>query len=136
MLSTELRLPSVAYSEDILYQSNVLRWYKMISESREDVNDTSTTDENSDSIEKIVLVNRRITLREVAEDLNKSIDFSPEGRVNQSFDTDSLPFFWHRQKSKKSQNPSKQNNCQKSTEHSKWPNLATQVRGISTNTIP
>ena len=48
---------------------------------REDVNDeeragrpsTSTTDENIDEVEKIVLVNRRITVREVAEDLNISI---------------------------------------------------------------
>ena len=31
---------------------------------------TSTTAENIDEVEKIVLVNRRITVREVAEDLN------------------------------------------------------------------
>ena len=53
----------------------------MFSEGREDVNDeertgrpsTSTTDENIDVVKKIVLVNRRITVREVAEDLNISI---------------------------------------------------------------
>ncbi|XP_023248651.1 putative uncharacterized protein FLJ37770 [Copidosoma floridanum] len=53
----------------------------MFSEGREDVNDeeragrpsTSTTDENIDEVKKIVLVNRRITVREVAEDLNISI---------------------------------------------------------------
>ncbi|EGI59805.1 FLJ37770-like protein, partial [Acromyrmex echinatior] len=56
-------------------------WYKMFSEGREDVNDeeragrpsTSTTDENIDEVKKIVLANRRITVREVAEDLNISI---------------------------------------------------------------
>ncbi|KAG5338020.1 SETMR methyltransferase, partial [Acromyrmex heyeri] len=59
----------------------VYRWYKMFSEGREDVNDeerarrpsTSTTDENIDEVKKIVLANRRITVREVAEDLNISI---------------------------------------------------------------
>ena len=53
----------------------------MFSEGRVDVNDderagrpsTSTTDENIDEVKKIVLVNRRITVREVAEDLNISI---------------------------------------------------------------
>ena len=53
----------------------------MFSEGREDVNDEeragrpsrSTTDENIDEVKKIVLVNRRITVREVAEDLNISI---------------------------------------------------------------
>ena len=51
----------------------------MISESRKDVNDeeraglpsTSTTDEKIDEVKK--MVNRRITVREVAEHLNISI---------------------------------------------------------------
>ena len=34
---------------------------------------TSRTDENIDEVKKIVLVNRRITIREVVEDLNISI---------------------------------------------------------------
>ncbi|UYV70086.1 hypothetical protein LAZ67_7001736 [Cordylochernes scorpioides] len=49
--------------------------------SREDVNDedragcpsTSTTDEKINEVEKMILANRRITVREVAEDLNISI---------------------------------------------------------------
>ncbi|UYV64644.1 hypothetical protein LAZ67_3001471 [Cordylochernes scorpioides] len=53
----------------------------MYSEGREDVNDeeragrpsTSTTDETINEVEKMILVNRRITVREVAEDLNISI---------------------------------------------------------------
>ena len=72
---------TVAYGEATLDRSNVYRWYKMFSEGREDVNDeeragrpsTSTTDENIDEMKKIVLANRRITVREVAEDLNISI---------------------------------------------------------------
>ena len=72
---------TVAYGEATLDRSNVYRWYKMFSEGREDVNDEeragrpsmSTTDENIVEVKKIVLVNRRITVREVAEDLNISI---------------------------------------------------------------
>ncbi|UYV73491.1 hypothetical protein LAZ67_10003698 [Cordylochernes scorpioides] len=58
-----------------------IRRYKMFSEGREDVNDeeragrpsTSTTDEKINEVEKIILANRRITVREVDEDLNISI---------------------------------------------------------------
>ncbi|KAG5320973.1 SETMR methyltransferase, partial [Acromyrmex heyeri] len=75
------RMLTVAYGEATLDRSNVYRWYKMFSEDREDVNDeeragrpsTSTTDENIDEVKKIVLANRRITVREVVEDLNISI---------------------------------------------------------------
>ncbi|UYV72339.1 hypothetical protein LAZ67_9002691 [Cordylochernes scorpioides] len=53
----------------------------MFSEGREDVNgeeragrpSTSTTDEKINEVEKMILANRRITVREVAEDLNISI---------------------------------------------------------------
>ena len=72
---------TVAYGEATLDRSNVYRWYKMFSEGREDVNDeeragrpsTSTTDEKINEVEKMVLANRRITVREVAEDLDISI---------------------------------------------------------------
>ncbi|UYV62839.1 hypothetical protein LAZ67_2002104 [Cordylochernes scorpioides] len=72
---------TVAYGEATLDRSNVYRWYKMFSEGREDVNDeeragrpsTSTTDEKINEVEKMILANRRITVREVAEDLNISI---------------------------------------------------------------
>ncbi|UYV70896.1 hypothetical protein LAZ67_8001037 [Cordylochernes scorpioides] len=72
---------TVAYGEATLDRSNVYRWYKMFSESREVVNDeeragrpsTSTTDEKINEVEKMILANRRITVREVAEDLNISI---------------------------------------------------------------
>ncbi|UYV69087.1 hypothetical protein LAZ67_6002340 [Cordylochernes scorpioides] len=69
---------TVAYGEATLDRSNVYRWYKMFSEGREDVNDeeragrpsTSTTDEKINEVEKMILANRRITVKEVAEDLN------------------------------------------------------------------
>ncbi|UYV62475.1 hypothetical protein LAZ67_2000729 [Cordylochernes scorpioides] len=75
------RMLTVAYGEATLDRSNVYRWYKMFSEGREDVNDeeragrpsTSTTDEKINEVEKMILANRRITDREVAEDLNISI---------------------------------------------------------------
>ncbi|UYV71106.1 hypothetical protein LAZ67_8001723 [Cordylochernes scorpioides] len=75
------RMLTVAYGEATLDRSNVYRWYKMFSEGREDVNDeerarrpsTSTTDEKINEVEKMILTNRRITVREVAEDLNISI---------------------------------------------------------------
>ncbi|UYV78697.1 K02A2.6-like [Cordylochernes scorpioides] len=75
------RMLTVAYGEATLDRSKVYRWYKMFSEGREDVNDeeragrpsTSTTDEKINEVEKMILANRRITVREVAEDLNISI---------------------------------------------------------------
>ncbi|UYV64377.1 SARM1 [Cordylochernes scorpioides] len=75
------RMLTVAYGEATLDRSNVYRWNKMFSEGREDVNDeerarrpsTSTTDEKINEVEKMILANRRITVREVAEDLNISI---------------------------------------------------------------
>ncbi|UYV84877.1 hypothetical protein LAZ67_X003845 [Cordylochernes scorpioides] len=72
------RMLTVAYGKVTLDRSNVYRWYKMFSVGREDVSDeeragrpsTSTTDDNINEVEK---ANRRITVREVAEDLNISI---------------------------------------------------------------
>ncbi|UYV79244.1 hypothetical protein LAZ67_17001721 [Cordylochernes scorpioides] len=75
------RMLTVEYGEATLNRSNVYRWYKMFSEGREDVNDeervgrpsTSTTDEKINEVEKMILANRRITVRKVSEDLNISI---------------------------------------------------------------
>ncbi|UYV66908.1 hypothetical protein LAZ67_4003299 [Cordylochernes scorpioides] len=79
--ASAFRMLTVAYGEATLDRSNVYRWYKMFSEGREDVNDeeragrpsTSTTDEKINEVEKMILANRRITVREVAEGLNISI---------------------------------------------------------------
>ena len=72
---------TVAYGEAILDKSNVYRWYKMFSKGRKAVNDeervrrrsTSKIDENINEVKKIVLANRRITIREIAEERNISI---------------------------------------------------------------
>ncbi|UYV76931.1 hypothetical protein LAZ67_14002468 [Cordylochernes scorpioides] len=59
----------------------------MFSEGREDVNEeragrpsTSTTEEKINEVEKMILANRRITVREVAEDLNISTFGNETGR--------------------------------------------------------
>ena len=68
--------------EATLKQINVYRWYKMFSEDQEEMNDedrigcpsTSTIDKNIGEMKKVVLTNRRITVREVSKDLNILID--------------------------------------------------------------
>ena len=64
----------VAYGECTVSQKSVYKWYKLFTEAREEVNDdarpgwpsTSTTNENTEPVKKIVMKNRRITIREVA----------------------------------------------------------------------
>ena len=58
-------------------RTQVQLWYNRLKEDREDVNDdahpgrpiTSTTDENIEAAKKMLFDNRRITIREVAEDV-------------------------------------------------------------------
>ena len=73
---------TVTYGEATLDQSNVYRWYKNVlgklrrcerrraCRTPEHVNKRK----NIDEVRKIVLINCRITVREVAEDVNISID--------------------------------------------------------------
>ncbi|UYV84034.1 hypothetical protein LAZ67_X000929 [Cordylochernes scorpioides] len=63
------------------FHQDISSMEKRYQEGREDVNDeeragrpsTSTTDEKINEVEKMILANRRITVREVSEDLNISI---------------------------------------------------------------
>lgn len=79
--SNALEMLTVAFGESTLSKKNVYKWYKLFTEGREDVNDdarpgrpsTSTTDENVEAVKKIVMENRRITIREVAEDVGISV---------------------------------------------------------------
>ena len=56
-------------------KTQVQLWYNRFKEGREDVNNqarpdipsTSTTDENIEAVKKMILDNRRITVREVAD---------------------------------------------------------------------
>ena len=67
----------VAYGECTVSQKIVYKWYKLFTEGRQKVNDdarpgrprTSTTNENTEAVKKIVIETRRITIREVAEDV-------------------------------------------------------------------
>ena len=71
----------VAYGECTVSQKSVYKWYKLFTEGREEVNDdarpgrpnTSTTNENTEAVKKIVMENRRITIKEVSEDVGTSV---------------------------------------------------------------
>ena len=67
----------VAFGESTISRTQVQLRYKRFKESRKYVDDdtrrrrpsTSTTDENIKAVEKIILDNSRITIREVAKDV-------------------------------------------------------------------
>ena len=79
--SKTLEMLKVAYGECTVSQKSIYKWYKLFTEGREEVNDdarpgrpsTSTTSENTEAVQKIVMENRRITIREVAEDVGISV---------------------------------------------------------------
>ena len=70
----------VAFGESPMNRTQVKLWYNQFKEGREDVNDdacpdrpsTSTTDINIEAVNKMILDNRRITIREVAADVGIS----------------------------------------------------------------
>ena len=76
-----LEMLKVAYGECTVSRKSVYKWYKLFTEGREEVNNyarpgrpsTSTTNENTEAVKKIVMENRRITIREVAEDVGISV---------------------------------------------------------------
>ena len=79
--SKTLEMLKVAYGECTVSQKSIYKWYKLLTEGREEVNDdarpgrlsTSTTNENTEAVKKIVMENRRITIREVAENVGISV---------------------------------------------------------------
>ena len=80
--SKTLEMLKVAYGECTVSQKSVYEWCKLYTEGREEVNDdarpgqpsTSTTNGNTEaSVKKIVMENRRITIREVFEDFGISV---------------------------------------------------------------
>ena len=62
-------------------KTRVYEWYKRFQDGREDVEDdegpgrpsTSTTDKNVEKVKEMVMNDRRITIREVADDVGISI---------------------------------------------------------------
>ena len=71
----------VAYDEYTVCQKSIYKWYKLFTEGQEEMNDdarpgrpcTSTINENTEAVKEIVMENRRITIREVAEDVGISV---------------------------------------------------------------
>ncbi|XP_012231261.1 protein GVQW3-like [Linepithema humile] len=69
-----------AYSESVLSKTRAYEWYKTFKEGREVIEDlprsgrpsTSSTDENIDKVEEMVMENRHSNLREMAQDLDMS----------------------------------------------------------------
>ena len=70
-----------AYDESAMSKTRVYEWYKRFRDGREDVEDderpgrpsTSTTDENVKKVKEMVMNDRRITIRQVADDVGISI---------------------------------------------------------------
>ena len=66
----------VAFGKSTVSRTQVQLWYNWFKEGWENVNNdarpdrpsTSTTDENIEAVTKMILDNRRITIREVADD--------------------------------------------------------------------
>ena len=79
--SKTLEMLKVAYGECTISQKIVYKWYNLFTEGREEVNDnarpgrpsTSTTNENTEAVKKIGMENRRISIREVAENVGISV---------------------------------------------------------------
>ena len=72
---------TVSFGESTMSRTQVQLWYNRFKEGREDVSDdarrpdhpsTSTTDENIKAVKKMILDNRRITIRDVADDVGIS----------------------------------------------------------------
>ena len=66
--------------ESTMRRTQVQLWYNRFKEGQDNVNDdvrparpnTSTTDENIEAVKKMILYNRRITIRDVADDVGIS----------------------------------------------------------------
>lgn len=75
-----LKMLQKTYGESCMSKTQAYEWYKAFKEGREVVIDlprsgrpsTSTNDENIDKIKKLVLKNRRMSLRELAQEVNIS----------------------------------------------------------------
>jgi len=72
---------NIAFGESAMSKTRVYEWYKRFQEGREDVEDderlgrpsTSTTDENVEKVKEMIMSDRRIIIREVADDVGISI---------------------------------------------------------------
>lgn len=79
--SNVLEMLNIAFGESTISKTRVYEWYKRFQEGREDVEDderpgrpsTSISDENVEKVKEMIMNDRRITIREVAEDVGISI---------------------------------------------------------------
>ena len=79
MFST-FEMLTAAFGESTMKRTQAQLWYSQFKENREDVNDnarpgcpsTSTTDENIETMKKMILNYRRITIREASNDIGIS----------------------------------------------------------------
>lgn len=92
--SNVLEMLNIAFGESTISKTRVYEWYKRFQEGREDVEDderpgrpsTSISDENVEKVKEIIMNDRRITIREVAEDVGISIgSFGPDLWRNDSW---------------------------------------------------
>lgn len=75
-----IKMLEKAYPDSNMSQQTAYRWYKAFKEGRTEVDDlpherrpqTSTNEENIEKVKEIVLENRRVTIREIAEDIGIS----------------------------------------------------------------
>ena len=65
---------TVAFSEYIMSRTHIQLWQNRFKERREDVNDDARPEhiENIEVVKKMILDNRRITIREIADDVGIS----------------------------------------------------------------
>jgi len=79
--SNVVEMLNIAFGESAMSKTRVYEWYKRFQEGREDVEDderlgrpsTSTTDENVEKVKEMIMSDRRIIIREVADDVGISI---------------------------------------------------------------
>lgn len=71
-----------AYGESAMSKRRVYEWYKRFQDGREDAvgderrgcSSTSMTDGNVEKVREMIMNHRRITIREIADDVDISID--------------------------------------------------------------
>ena len=74
------KILTVAFGESTMSRTQVQLWYNRFKEGWEDVNDVlrpcrpskSTTDENIEAMKKMILDNRRMTIRKVVDNIGIS----------------------------------------------------------------